>query len=464
MLQLHDTATRSLAPLVASKEGYVGIYVCGPTVYAPPHIGHGRFTLVYDILRRYLESTGVQVRHVSNVTDIDDKIINVANSEDRTSASVALEFEAAWWDAMDGIGVLKPTVIPHATDYVDQMVAMIAELVGREVAYETSDGVYLEVAKVEGYGLLAQQSLDSLRSGARVDVIEEKRAPYDFALWKKAKPGEPEWESPFGGGRPGWHTECVVMALALLGEGFSLHGAGTDLKFPHNENERAQAVALGRPFARHWMHHGMLTQNGDKMSKSIGNVVSLSELLAEHDHRAYRFVVLQAHYRADMEMSATGLEAAGRALKGLDALERRLAEASVSLSASASASASASGADAVAGAELTARFRAHMDDDLSTPEALADVFDGLRSANSALDRGDTALGLAVGRAAIDCFGALGLFPKAAAQVSDDALDLARRRDAARAARDWAAADRLRDEIVAKGYRVEDTPNGTRVLL
>jgi cysteinyl-tRNA synthetase len=450
VLSLHDTATGHKAPLEGLDTGRVGLYVCGPTVYGQPHIGHGRMALVYDILRRYLESSGVDVRHVSNVTDIDDKIINLAIAEHRGSKEVAVEYEAAWWDAMDALGVARPKVVPHATEFVDQMVEMIAELVSRGVAYETSDGVYLEVAQVEGYGLLAQQSLESLRVGARVAVNDEKRAPFDFALWKKAKPGEPAWDARFGAGRPGWHTECVVMALELLGEGFSLHGGGDDLKFPHNENERAQAVALGRRFARHWMHHGMVMQGGEKMSKSIGNVIDLTSLVHEHDPRAYRLLVLQAHYRAPVEVTSAGLEAAGRTLRGIDALARRLSEAGDI------APAGTVGDDELAG------FRAYMDDDLSTPQAMAVLFDAVKTANSAFDRGDAPAGVALGRVVSAGFEAVGLTTGVAAEVGEDALEMARRRDDARTARDWAAADRLRDEITALGYRVEDTSIGTRV--
>jgi cysteinyl-tRNA synthetase len=450
VLSLHDTATGAKAPVAGLDTGHVGLYVCGPTVYGRPHIGHGRFALVYDILRRYLESTGVEVRHVSNVTDIDDKIINLANAEGRGSKEVAIEYEAAWWDAMDALGVARPTFVPHATEYVDQMVEMIADLVNLGVAYGTSDGMYLEVAKVKGYGLLAQQPLESLRSGARVAVNDEKRSPFDFALWKKAKPGEPAWDTRFGAGRPGWHTECVVMALELLGEGFSLHGGGDDLKFPHHENERAQAVALGREFARHWTHNGMVMQAGEKMSKSLGNVIDLTSLVEQHDPRAYRLLVLQAHYRAPVEVTTGGLEAARRTLKGIDALARRLAEVD--------GVAPAEGA----GDELLAGFRAYMDDDLATPQAMAVLFDGLTAANAAFDRGDGAGGVALGRAALVCFDAVGLRTGAPSEVGENALELARRRDEARGARDWAAADRLRDEIGALGYRVEDTPGGTRV--
>jgi cysteinyl-tRNA synthetase len=450
VLSLHDTATGAKRPVEGLDTGHVGLYVCGPTVYGRPHIGHGRFALVYDILRRYLEWTGVEVRHVSNVTDIDDKIINLANAEGRGAAEVAVEYEAVWWDAMDALGVARPTVVPHATEFVEQMVEMITELAGLGVAYETSDGVYLEVAKVEGYGLLAQQSLESLRSGSRAAIKDEKRSPLDFALWKKAKPGEPTWEAPFGAGRPGWHTECVVMALSLLGEGFSLHGGGVDLKFPHHENERAQAVVLGREFARHWTHNGMVMQEGEKMSKSLGNVIDLTSLVQEHDPRAYRLLVLQAHYRAPVEVSSVALEAAERTLKGIDALARRIADAGTKPQAPG------------AGDEVLSGFRQYMDDDLGTPQAMAVLFDSVTAANMAFDRGDAAGGVALGRAALAGFEAVGLRAGVASEVEAEVLELARRRDEARAARDWAAADRLREEIVAVGYRVEDTPAGTRV--
>lgn len=450
MLRLYDTATGLQSTLSGLDKGSIGLYVCGPTVYGPPHIGHGRSALTYDILRRYLESTGVEVRHVSNVTDIDDKIINLASAEHRSAHEVAVEYEATWWEAMDALGVATPTVIPHATDYVVEMIEMIAELVHREVAYETPDGVYFEVGKVEGYGLLAQQPLASLRAGSRVEVIEAKRAPFDFVLWKKAKPSEPAWESPFGAGRPGWHTECVVMSLQLLGEGFSLHGGGEDLKFPHHENERAQASALDRGFARHWMHHSMVTQGGEKMSKSLGNVVDLASLVEMHDPRAYRLVVLQAHYRAPMELTVVHLAAAEEAIRRIDALARRAGEASTSFS------------SVGAGDQLTTDFRTHMDNDLSTPQAIGVLFSGVTAANSAFDRGELEAGAALAGASLRGFEAVGLLAAGSASVPAHVLELARQRDEARAGRDWAAADRLRDEIAASGHRVEDTPGGTRV--
>src|SRR6202789_4335921 len=299
------------------------MYVCGPTVYALPHIGHGRANLTFDILRRYVSFTGLRVHHVANVTDVDDNIIKRASELGRTEADVAAEFEDRWWESMAALGDLRPHNIPHATQYIEDMVTLLRDLVGRGTAYETPDGVYLEVSKVEGYGLLAQQSLESLQAGARVEANADKRSPLDFALWKKAKSGEPAWDSPWGPGRPGWHTECVVMSLDLLGDGFDLHGGGRDLAFPHHENERAQAVAEGRPFAQHWVHNGWVEVDGTKMSKSLGNFTSLTDLLTRCDERAYRLLVLRAHYRSPVEVTAPTLADAEKALDRLDGLARR---------------------------------------------------------------------------------------------------------------------------------------------
>ena len=461
MLHLHDTATGRRWPVEADASGRVGLYVCGPTVYAPPHIGHGRLTLVYDIIRRYLEWRGVAVHHVSNVTDIDDKIIKTARLEGRAPAEVAAESEAAWWAATDAMGAARPHETPHATAYLPEMVDLIGELAAKGIAYETTDGVYLDTGQVDGYGLLAQQSLESLRSGARVEVNEEKRSPIDFALWKKAKPGEPEWPSPWGGGRPGWHTECVVMSLALLGEGFSVHGGGEDLKFPHHENERAQAVALGRPFARLWVHMALVMTGGQKMAKSLGNTEDLGTLLTEHDPRSYRLAVLQAHYRAPIEIGPSRMADAAATLVRVDSLARRVADAASSMPAPAATGASES--SSAAATELRMRFREAMDDDLHTPAATDALFDGLRSANVLLDAGDTLGGVDVARAVLDCFEAVGLKAAGSGEIPEHVLALARSRDAARAGRDWAAADRLREQIADLGYRIEDTPAGTRVL-
>jgi cysteinyl-tRNA synthetase len=447
VIRLHDTALGRPADVELRDDGKVSMYVCGPTVYGLPHIGHGRMALVWDVLRRYLEWRGLDVRFVSNITDIDDKIIQRANEEGRSSSDVAVQYEAAWYDAMDGLGVKRPTVDPHATAYVEQMVELIAGLVSAGKAYETSDGVYLSVDSVPGYGLLARQSLDSLRSGARVDVVEEKRSPLDFALWKKAKPDEPTWESPWGGGRPGWHTECVVMSLDLLGEGFDLHGGGIDLAFPHHENERAQAVVAGREFARRWGHNGHVQMGGEKMSKSLGNITTLTDLLEVADPRAYRLVVLQSHYRAPVEVTGTTLDVAAKTLSGLDGFARRAAELPI----------------AAAGPDALDRFRAAMDDDLDTPRAVAEMWSLMKAANTALDAGDAAAAAPLAAAVREMADAVGLrLAGGEEEVPADVASLVASRDEARATRDFAGADALRDRLEALGWAVEDTPRGTRV--
>jgi cysteinyl-tRNA synthetase len=318
------------------------------------------------------------------------------------------------------------------------MVELIGQLVEFGIAYETSDGVYFQAERVEDYGLLARQSIESLQSGARVEANEEKRSPVDFALWKKVKPGEPSWPSPWGDGRPGWHTECVVMSLDLLGDRFDLHGGGQDLAFPHHENERAQAVALGHRFATHWVHNGFVEVEGEKMSKSLDNFTNLLDLIETSDPRAYRLLVLQSHYRAPIEVSKDTASAASRALERLDTFARRFAAAE-------------GGPSDEAALE---RFRERMDDDLDTPAAMALLFDLVRQANADDDERAAAT-------AFEIAGAVGLVLRTASgDVGDDAHELARRRDEARAAKDWALADALREQLQQLGYEVSDTPTGT----
>jgi cysteinyl-tRNA synthetase len=419
--------------------------------------------LVFDILRRYLLFSGLAVHFVSNVTDVDDNIIKRANEQGRTESEVATEFEARWWEAMDGIGTLRPDDVPHATAYIDDMVELIRDLLRRKVAYETSDGVYLNVEKVPAYGLLARQSLDSLRAGARVEENEEKRSPLDFALWKKAKEGEPSWEAPWGAGRPGWHTECVVMSLDLLGDGFDLHGGGQDLAFPHHENERAQAVAEDRPFAQHWMHNGWVEVEGTKMSKSLGNFTSLTDLLSRVDSRAYRILVLRAYYRSPIEVTPDTLADAEKALERLDGLARRFALSDL-LEQSDHGYVVLGEGDAVDLDEAAlATFQARMDDDMDTPGALAGIFELASAAHSAADAADEARGLRLARTAAVLAAALGLAVRGgAAEVDEAAAKLVAERDEARKNKDFARADALRDELVALGWTVEDTAAGTAI--
>ncbi|MGI9052333.1 MAG: cysteine--tRNA ligase [Ilumatobacteraceae bacterium] len=451
MLRLYDTATREIRPLAMRQPGTIGIYLCGPTVYGPPHIGHGRATMEYDVLARYLRWRGVHVRLVSNVTDIDDAIIERANREQRPWQEITAKCEAMWYRAMDGINVARPDDTPHATDYVDKMVAMIGQLVDAGTAYATEDGVYLAVEKVPGYGLLAHQDLDQLvAGGGDRDVVgaEHKHHPADFVLWKLAKPDEPSWPSPWGEGRPGWHSECVVMSLDLLGDGFDLHCGGMDLRFPHHENERAQAVALGRRFANHWMHHGFIVDaEGEKMSKSLGNVNNLLDLLEQFDGRAYRLLLLQSHYRSPIVITADNLRASEHALAGLDSFAAR--------------SASISGRDAPDAGVLEA-FVAAMDDDLDTPTAMAVVFDTVRRANSALDRDDPSAGALVA-AVGEMTSALGLpLARPTDELPEVVASRAAALDAARSAKDYAAADAIRSELQDDGWIVETTITGTTV--
>ena len=450
-----------MSELKLRAPGQVSLYVCGPTVYDTPHVGHGRMALAFDVLRRYLLFRGLDVTFVSNITDIDDKVIERAAERGVATGELAERYEAAWWEAMDALGVLRPDEIPHATAYVDRMVEVIGELVSRGVAYETSDGVYLSVDQVPGYGLLARQPLESLRSGARVEALEEKRSPLDFVLWKKAKPGEPTWESPWGPGRPGWHTECVVMSLDLLGDGFDVHGGAIDLIFPHHENERAQAVALGRDFAHHWVHNGWVTVDGEKMSKSLGNFTSLDDLLARSDARAYRLLVLRSHYRSPFEVTPETVADAEAGLSRLDELARQsrpvdpLAAGPV---------VEGQGAATDLDAEAVARFSDRMDDDLDTPGALAGLFELVRRANRATDDGDTDTASRLATTVAVLCGALGLALRSGGDEEIDAetAALSGERDAARAAGDWARADELRDQLVARGWVVEDSAAGTRV--
>ena len=440
------------------EPGRVSIYSCGPTVDNVPHIGHGRQTLVWDVVRRWFVFRGYDVHFVSNITDIDDKIIARAAAEGTSVPAVVAKYEDEWWSAMTALGAAMPDQTPHATEYVSDMIELIVALLERDDAYVTSDGVYFDVTCIDDYGLLAGQPLESLRAGARVETIEEKRSPLDFALWKLAKPGEPSWPAPFGDGRPGWHTECVVMSLDLLGEDFDLHTGGLDLKFPHHENERAQAVAAHRPFARHWAHHGWVMVDGEKMSSSLNNFTSLKDLLAQTDARAYRLLVLRSHYRSPIEVTPATTQDAERALARLDSLARRFELPGL---AGATLEVASDFTWVGAAKELFDAVAAVLDDDMNTPLAVALLFDALAGANSAADAGDEEGAHTLAQAVNVLFSAMGLALNGHGGDIDEASGaLVAQRDAARVTKDWAEADRLRDELVTLGWVVEDSPQGT----
>jgi cysteinyl-tRNA synthetase len=460
VIRLFDSAHGEVHELTLRDPGQVSMYVCGPTVYELPHLGHGRYTLIWDVARRWMTFQGLEVRFVSNITDIDDNIINRATREGATETQIAAIYEHDWWEAMDALGVARPTDTPHATQYIADMVSLIGSLLASDVAYQISDGIYFDVSRVSDYGLLAGQPLDSLRAGARVQANDEKRSPLDFALWKKAKPDEPNWPAPFGPGRPGWHTECVVMSLGLLGEGFDLHVGGFDLRFPHHENERAQAVAAGRRFAQHWSHSGWVMGGKEKMSRSLGNFTSLTDMLEKTDPRAYRLLVLRSHYRSPIEVTPATIADAERALARLDGLARRFG-----LSALAGQRLEVKDDFSWSGAalDLYERVAAVLDEDLDTPSAVAQLFDALSSANALADSGhvDEARALALALNAL--FGALGLALVSTSAVVDEVSQaLVSARDEARTAKNWAEADRLRAELVDLGWTVEDSASGTLI--
>ncbi len=441
------------------------MYACGPTVYDHPHLGHARQAMTYDIVRRYLEWRGVEVVHVANVTDIDDNIIGRAAREGRSEAEVAAQWEAIYIDSMDALGILAPHHRPRATEYVPEMLALIETLVDNGAAYVNSGGLYLRVGDVRGYGDLVHRSLDELHegAGARINVDEDKENPLDFALWKSAKPGEPTWPSPWGDGRPGWHIECAAMSLAILGDGFDLHGGGSDLVFPHHTNERAEAIAAGRVFASHWMHNAMVNVDGTKMSKSLGNYTTIGALLDEHplNARALRLLILQTHYRKAMEVNTDVMAQARSAIRRLDAMARKAVAAGIELKC-------LGYADQHSALEASAidEFVSAMDDDLGTPAAIAVVFATARRANAALDSGSANAATLVATVTEEA-SALGLqLNNAVTQPLSSTIDdtsridsLVRARQRARSGKDFDTADRIRSELAALGVVIEDTPSG-----
>ncbi len=448
MLRFYDTAERALVDFVPRVEGQVSMYVCGPTPYDEPHLGHGRKEIVFDTIRRFLTWRGFRVTYISNVTDIEDKIIGRAQQEGRTESEVVAQYESEFRRQYDLLNVLHPDEEPHATEWIDEMVALIAALVARGHAYVVEgQGVYFQVDSLPAYGALSHRTLEELLegAGARVEVDERKRSPVDFALWKAAKPGEPSWDSPWGSGRPGWHIECSAMSLKILGDGFDIHGGGSDLIFPHHENEIAQSLGAGHEFARHWLHNGMLNVDGEKMSKSLGNFVTLGNVLDRFDPRAFRLVVLQTHYRRQMELGDKELSDAEKAVDRVDTLMRSAKRAALPDSAPGDVS----------------RFRDAMDDDFDTPGAIAFIFELVREANTALseDRRDDAATLVA--TVRELWSALGLtWREDDTELDDEISALVARRDEARARKDFAESDRIRDELRDRGIVLEDTPGGT----
>jgi cysteinyl-tRNA synthetase len=457
-LQIFNTLGRRKAPFVPLGSGPVGLYVCGVTVYDLAHVGHARSALVFDVIRRHLAYRGYRVRMIKNFTDVDDRIIARAAQTGESAAELAERYVEAYRRDMVALGVDPPDVEPKATEHVPQMVALIERLVAAGVAYVVDGDVNFEVRRFPGYGTLSGRDLDELRSGARVEIDERKRDPLDFALWKAAKPGEPSWASPWGPGRPGWHIECSAMAMEYLGASFDLHGGGEDLIFPHHENEIAQSeAATGVPFVRYWLHNALVNLGAEKMSKSLGNVRSIEDLVRRHAADAIRLALLGTHYRNPLDFAEARLDKAARALERFHGLFQDAGAGEGDPGRAGDAL-----PDAIRDAER--RFGEAMDDDFNTPQALGVLFDLARTLHAMRpELGAAAIGPGIG-ALRQLGGVLGLFREGPvgvpAELQAEVERLLQARADARRRRAWAEADAVRAELVARGVTVEDTPAGT----
>ena len=474
-LKVYNTLGRKKVEFSPLKEGRVGMYVCGVTVYDYCHIGHARSALVFDMIYRYLKARGFDTTYVRNFTDIDDKIINRANQEGLDFREVSEKFIQAFYEDMEALKVEQPSVEPKATEHIREMIEVVQGLVDRGHAYVVNGDVYFDVMSFPEYGKLSGRDLEEMRAGARIEVDEKKRNPLDFALWKASKPGEPAWESPWGPGRPGWHIECSVMSMKYLGETLDIHGGGLDLIFPHHENEIAQSEAYtGKPFCLHWVHNGFVSVEGEKMSKSLGNVLLIRDMVKEYHPEVLRLFLLSTHYRSPIDFSRRGLEEAREAMNRLYRTLEVVEEVGLSEDEPLSGE----------GREVAARLRekreaffAAMDDDFNSALALAKVFEGARELNrfmkesgesqeekARVARVFTELAEPVRRV----FGILELSPqdwfkggsRELPMPVEEIEKLIQERQEARKRRDWSRADAIREELKAKGIVLEDTPKGT----
>ena len=459
-MKIYNTLTRQKEELVTLEPGVARIYACGPTVYNYIHIGNARPLCVFDVLRRYLEWRGYELKFVQNFTDIDDKIIRRANEEGVGYQEIAARYIEEFWVDAKGLGVREATVHPKATENMEEIESLIAGLVEKGYAYRAANGdVYFRTHKFDEYGKLSHQPLDDLESGARIAVGEEKEDPMDFALWKAAKPGEPSWPSPWSDGRPGWHIECSAMARRYLGETIDIHCGGQDLIFPHHENEIAQSECCnGAPFARYWMHNGYINVDNKKMSKSLNNFFTVRDVAEQYGYEPIRFFLISSSYRSPINYNTAIIEQAKASLDRLynckSALEFAVGNAGEGDGDPAFAAALASRRD---------QFIAAMEDDLNTADAIAALFELVRDINVKLGaqpaRADVA---AASELFEELTGVLGLLYDRKTELLDEDIEaLIEARTAARKAKNWAEADRIRDELTAKGIVLEDTPQGVK---
>jgi len=463
-LKIFNTLTGEKEEFVPLRSGEVRMYVCGITVYDSSHIGHARSLLTFDVIYRYLIFLGYRVQFVRNFTDVDDKIIKRAQEENVDCTTLTERYIAEFHRDAEALGLLDPTEEPRATHHIAEIIHLIQRLEAKEMAYGVDGDMYFPVERLASYGKLSRKKLDELEAGARVEIDERKRSPLDFALWKSSKPGEPTWDSPWGPGRPGWHIECSAMSTKYLGQPFDIHGGGRDLIFPHHENEIAQSEgAFDRPLARYWIHNGFLNINQEKMSKSLGNVFTIDDVLQRSHAVALRHYFLGSHYRSPMDFSFQGLEEAARGVERIyETIERITQQAK---------------ADTLAApdAELLNFFRAEMDDDFNTPKALALIFDEVRTLNRLIDDGKEADAVGRAMAVRQMCDVLGLWqdpPEVFFKKKkeywlhqqglhhEDVERVIAARNQARKKKNWREADRLRSELKEKGILLEDTPGGT----
>jgi cysteinyl-tRNA synthetase len=457
-MRLYDTAARAVREFVPREPGKVGIYLCGATVQAPPHVGHIRSGVAFDVIRRWFVARGYEVTFVRNVTDIDDKILHNAGHEDVPYWVVAMRNERAFTRAYDTLGCLPPTYEPRATGHIPEMVELMQRLIDRGFGYAANGDVYFDVRAFADYGSLSGQKLDDMLA-ADDSEARAKRDPRDFAMWKGAKPGEPAWNTPWGSGRPGWHIECSAMAEKYLGAEFDIHGGGLDLVFPHHENEIAQSQAAGDAFARYWLHNAWVTTAGEKMSKSLGNSLLVDQVVTRVRPVELRYYLVSAHYRSILEYSDESVKEAGASYRRIEGFLERAAEAA--------------GRDAITIGTRPAAFDEAMDDDFAVPQALAILHETVRTGNSALAAGDATTAAECASATRGMLSVLGLDPWsdpwASANRNDDSAAVIdalvqvaiQQRQEARARKDFAAADAIRDGLAEIGIVLEDTPSGAR---
>ncbi|GFP77897.1 Cysteine--tRNA ligase [Clostridium fungisolvens] len=462
MMKIYNTLTNKKEEFIPIEQNKVRMYVCGPTVYNFFHIGNGRTFIVFDTIRRYFEYRGFDVNFVQNFTDIDDKMINKANEEGTTVKELGDRYIDEYYHDADSLNIERATVNPRATEYMDEIVGFVKSLVDKGYAYEVNGDVYFSTKKFSHYGKLSGQNIEDLQAGARINVDERKQDPMDFAVWKSQKPGEPGWESPWGLGRPGWHIECSCMAKDILGETIDIHAGGSDLVFPHHENEIAQSEALtGKPFANYWMHSAFVNINNQKMSKSLNNFFTAREILERYDADVIRFLMLSAHYRQQLNFSEELLESAkasvDRIYNAIANLENLLEEVKVE------AATDEEKSYLTSLGKHREKYIERMDDDFNTADAITAIFDLIKDINTNISISSSKEVIVKALELIrELGGPLGILQRSTkVSLEDEIEQLVEQRQQARKDRDWALADKIRDELKDRGIVLEDTPQGVR---